>query len=74
MDILYGRRYNVLYEDIILNKDLTPSIPDWLVVRDKPGKVEKIDDYTVRFVFEEPYGIFLEFLAMGGILFDQNII
>ena len=54
------------YEDIILNKDLTPSIPDWLVVRDKPGKVEKIDDYTVRFVFEEPYGIFLEFLAMGG--------
>ncbi len=57
------------YEDIILNKDLTPSIPNWLMVGGKSGKVEKIDDYTVRFVFEEPYAILPEFLAYNGTTF-----
>lgn len=54
------------YNDILLNKELTPSFPTWLTVGGKPGKVEKVNDYTVRFVFEQPYGIFLEFLAYDG--------
>jgi len=53
------------YEDVILNKELTPAFPDWLKVTGEPGKVEKIDDYTVRFVFAKPYGIFLDELARG---------
>ncbi len=57
------------YEDIILNKDLTPSIPSWLIVGGKPGKIEKLDDYTVRFVFEKPYAILPEFLAFDGTVF-----
>lgn len=43
------------YNDVLLNKELTPVIPaDW-----KPGgevmKVEKVDDYTVRLKFSKPW-------------------
>ncbi len=55
------------YEDIICNEDLTPVFPSWLRAGGKPtgepGKVEKVDDYTVRFVFESPYTFVLQRLA-----------
>lgn len=51
------------YEDILLNKDLTPTIPTWLTVNDKPVVVEKINDYTVKFKFAGPYGLFLQRLG-----------
>lgn len=41
-----------------------PSL--WMRFRGKPGRVEKIDDYTVRFRFEEPYALFLEQMAYEG--------
>ena len=47
------------YEDVLLNKELTPALPGWLVVAGEPGTIEKVDNYTVRFTFAEPYGIFL---------------
>jgi len=50
-------------EDILMNKELTPSIPKWIDPTDSPPKVAKIDDYTVRFEFERPYGLFLQQLA-----------
>ena len=52
------------YEDIILNKDLTPSVPNWLIAGDEPGKVEKIDEYTVLFSFVEPHAFIVDHLAM----------
>jgi len=51
------------YEDVLLNKDLNPVIPKWLTMGGKPVKVEKVDDYTVKFIFAEPYGLFLRMLA-----------
>jgi len=53
-------------EDILFNEELSPAGPvaDWL-----PGdgaeefKAEKIDDYTVKFTFANPYGTFLYNLA-----------
>ncbi|MCX7841058.1 MAG: ABC transporter substrate-binding protein, partial [Anaerolineae bacterium] len=51
------------YEDILLNKDLTPTIPTWLTVNDKPVVVEKVNDYTVKFKFAGPYGLFLQRLG-----------
>ncbi len=51
------------YEDVLLNKDLTPSFPEWLTVGGSPVKVERIDDYTVKFQFTHPYSLFLEYLA-----------
>lgn len=51
------------YEDILLNKEITPSFPDWLTVGGKPVKIEKIDEYTVEFRFSGPYGVFLSQVA-----------
>jgi len=45
------------YEDILLNKEITPVKPVWgiWVVDGELMKVEKIDDYTVRFRTIAPY-------------------
>ena len=52
------------YEDIVLNDELTPVKPGWMTIGGELGKVEKIDDYTVRFSFPIPYGVFLDQLCM----------
>lgn len=54
------------YKDVLLNEEITPAFPTWLVVGDEKGKVEKVDDYTIKFSFKVPYGIFLETLAFSG--------
>ncbi len=51
------------FEDILLNKELTTSIPKWLGPTGVPPKVTKIDDYTIRFEFDKPYGVFVQQLA-----------
>jgi ABC-type dipeptide/oligopeptide/nickel transport system permease component/ABC-type transport system substrate-binding protein len=40
--------------------DLFKAPPSWMRVRGLPGEVVKVDDFTVKFVFPEPYGAFLE--------------
>ena len=41
------------YKDVLLNKDLTPSLPGWIRNADgTAAKVEKVDDYTVRFTYD----------------------
>lgn len=51
------------YENETLNKEITPVFPSWLTTMKVPGELEKIDDYTVRFVFSKPAGRFLRYLA-----------
>lgn len=51
------------YEDFLNDPDLTPTQPGWLTVNDTPLVVEKLDDYTVRFTFGGPNGLFLVRLA-----------
>jgi peptide/nickel transport system substrate-binding protein len=51
------------YEDVLLNKDLTPSVPAWLRSNGKPVKVEKLGEYEVAFVFDSPNGLFLANMA-----------
>ncbi|MCL5942153.1 MAG: ABC transporter substrate-binding protein, partial [Actinobacteria bacterium] len=51
------------WEDLYNNKDLVPT-PNWeLSINGKPGTVEKVDDYTVVFKFQEPYYLFEEIMA-----------
>jgi peptide/nickel transport system substrate-binding protein len=53
-----------VYEDIMSNEELSPSFPSWM--RDPngtPGAIEKIDDYTIKFVFEASFGLFTQILA-----------
>lgn len=51
------------YEDVLLNEELSPTFPTWLKAGGEQGKVEKVDDYTIRFVFPKPHGLFLTYLA-----------
>jgi peptide/nickel transport system substrate-binding protein len=53
-------------EDVLFNTELSPSGPisDWLPQEGRDEFVaEKIDDYTVKFTFANPYGTFLYNLA-----------
>jgi peptide/nickel transport system substrate-binding protein len=54
------------YEDIILNKELTPKLPTWLMIENQLGKFDKINDYTVKVSFVKPYPLFLGTLALHG--------
>ena len=54
--------------DIIGNDEYTTpgSKPTWYTIGGQRTKVEKIDDYTVKFEFAKPYGLFLLEVANGG--------
>ncbi len=52
------------YENILLNEELTPSVPLWMVNQDgSVATVEKLDDYTVQWTFKQPNTAFLLDLA-----------
>lgn len=50
-------------EECAKNSELYKSTPSPLVIANKAGSVQKIDDATVRFTFAAPYAMFLEMLA-----------
>ncbi|WP_196260852.1 ABC transporter substrate-binding protein [Pelagibacterium limicola] len=49
-------------EDLLLNEDFAPTPPRYMS-SGEPMTVEKVDDLTVRFTFQAPYGDFLSELA-----------
>lgn len=52
------------YNDVLLNTDITPSLPKWMRNADgSVAKVEKLDDYAVKFTYNEPNTLFLYELA-----------
>jgi len=51
------------YNDIVLNDELSPTKPSQLKRAGEVGVMEKLDDYTIRITFKEPYGAFEEFLT-----------
>jgi len=53
------------YEDVLSNSELTPTPLSHFLVGGKSLKVSKINDYTVRFKFAAPHGLFLKTLASG---------
>jgi peptide/nickel transport system substrate-binding protein len=58
------------YEDLYLNKDFVPVGTPEFSINGKPGKLVKVDETTVDFVFDEPYPMFeavlSAFTQMGG--------
>ena len=58
------------YDDMYMNKDLTPSPAPQMITKSGPGTVEKIDDVTVAFKFRDPYYAFPVVIAgvspLGG--------
>jgi peptide/nickel transport system substrate-binding protein len=53
------------YEDVFMNPALSPAKNPTFTVAGKPVKVRKVDEQTVEFKFEAPYGLFLQQLAYG---------
>jgi peptide/nickel transport system substrate-binding protein len=51
------------YEDVLMNEELTPAIPSTWSSGGDPVMAEKIDDFTVKFSFTAPSGLFLKFIA-----------
>ncbi len=47
------------YEDVVLNKELTPVFPEWLTAGERPPKIEKINEYAFKIIFDAPYSLFL---------------
>lgn len=54
------------YEDVLMNKDITASVPGWLLAGGKPPKVVILDKYTFKFVFDVPNPLFIGVLATEG--------
>lgn len=50
-------------KDVLLNDELYPVAPAWLLAGDEPPRVEAPDEQTVRFTFAHPNGLFLQNLA-----------
>jgi peptide/nickel transport system substrate-binding protein len=51
------------YEDVILNPEITPAPPSWMMAQGQVGVVEAQDDYTFTVTFAAPNGLFLQRLA-----------
>ena len=54
------------WNHIANDKTVMADVPVIMKVRGVPGSIEKIDDYTIRFCFPSPNGIFLAKLASDG--------
>jgi peptide/nickel transport system substrate-binding protein len=58
------------FEDIYRNKDLVPTPSAAMAINGKQGAIEKVDAYTVKFKFPEPYFMLPDMLAgstdLGG--------
>jgi peptide/nickel transport system substrate-binding protein len=52
------------YNDVLLNKDLMPSLPTWMKNKDGSAVlVEKVSDYAVKWTYQSPMTTFLLELA-----------
>ncbi|ODT68576.1 MAG: hypothetical protein ABS75_20130 [Pelagibacterium sp. SCN 63-23] len=55
------------YEDMALNTELYPGGPGGHMMNaGEPATLTKIDEYTVKFAFAAPYGLFIQQLASGN--------
>jgi peptide/nickel transport system substrate-binding protein len=51
------------YEGVMMRDDLCPSKPTWLKTKSGMGRIEKMDDHTIRIVFRDPNYVFPELCA-----------
>ena len=50
----------------IVELGLTGAVDRWMRVKGKLGQVEKVDHYTIKFVFKDPFALFLDRLCSQG--------
>ena len=51
------------YEAKIANPEVSPAPPTWMLAGGELGVVEAVDDYTVKFSFAAPNGLFVQRMA-----------
>ena len=54
------------YNDVILNDEINPVVPEYITSDGKPAKITKVDDVTVTFTFPNTNGLFYTKLAYTG--------
>jgi len=60
------------FEDVLLNKELTPTLPERILNLDgTPPKLEIIDKYTFKLTFKDPYGLFPYILSNHWDTYDS---
>ncbi len=65
-ELLTSEDFLFYFEDILLNKELTPIFPAWLALDGIPPEVSAPDSETIVIGFPKPYGIFLEAICFRG--------
>ncbi|MDB5376817.1 MAG: Twin-arginine translocation pathway signal [Rubritepida sp.] len=60
------------FNDVYSNRDLVPSPAPELSANGKPGRMVKVDDYTVAFEFDDPYFLFPQLLAGDTLIGGGN--
>ena len=53
------------YEDVLKNSEVTPVIPNDFKRDGQVMGFDKLDDYTIRFTFTSPNGLFMQQMASG---------
>ncbi|MGW5362200.1 ABC transporter substrate-binding protein [Actinopolymorpha pittospori] len=56
------------YNDVMLNKEISPVVSDYITSDGVPAKLEKVDTHTVLVTFPKPNGLFYRKLAYQGAL------
>ena len=56
------------WDQEVMNPTMKALPPPFMRVGGKLGRVERVDEYTIRFVFDQPYPLFLEQLASASMV------
>ncbi len=61
------------FRDSLLNSEITPATPAWLMSQGEPVELDVIDDFTFAFVLKQPNAVFLDNMAFqaGGAAFHS---
>ncbi|MGQ4807423.1 Periplasmic alpha-galactoside-binding protein [Candidatus Entotheonellaceae bacterium PAL068K] len=58
------------HDHVLLNKEITPTFASYFTINGQPGRLEKIDDFTIALKFPHPYHLLPDVLAgatqLGG--------
>lgn len=62
-----------IFDEILADPDLKFPMMGYMQIAGKSGKAVKVDDYTLKFVFPQSYGLFLNLLATPDLQLLTNI-
>ena len=53
------------YNDVLMNKELTPNVPSTFRRGADPVQIEQLDDFTTKWTFTKPHGLFLKLICQS---------